>query len=795
MSDKIKIGPNGRVNIKWSVIPSEYSADKEKSIIASFAKKYSIPKANIKVEPVFIHKNKNGEDITIADGVIDNIQDPKFQHELFKQYIELNEIKDYDFNKILEIDSVINNNINYEVYDKHIKYSVKWIKWSNFMSYGPDNYFDFTSLKGLVLLTSEPANQGGKSTFCLDLLRFLLFGKVTSRESDWTLSKVFNKHLPEATEVSVEGCITIDSIDYVIKRTITRPTLKKRTEKSKVLQKVSYYRLVNDQYIDLEENEDLSETSNTTTNKSIKEAIGNERDFDLMICINSENLKDLISLKDTDRGRLISRWIGLLPLEEKDKIAREMYNQSVMPSLLTNRYDENELKEAVEQLIKDNEESVKTIKNLEAKEKASEDKITSFVSTKEKLLQAKTKVDETLLKVDVVTVENKIKNVVEKGKIKNAEKTQIEKQLEEVKDLAFNEEEYKALEAKCTQLSVDIAAMREQAKSYQKSIDTLTKGEYCPTCGAKLKDVDNSKAINEQREKFLSLVEEGKNKAAELQTETQKKEKLATIREQYQNKIKYQLMIDKITVDIANLRAKYKEYNRLLKDIQSNRETIEANNKIDIALNNISVNINTEKIVLKNLQKSIMDETTESQTRERKIAEYEQIIKVLNDEKLIIRNWKLYLEMVGKHGICKLVLRTVLPFINGELRHLLNDVCDFDVEVTIDDRNDVAFYLIHDNVKSNLASGSGFEQTVASLALRSVLNRISTFSKPSFVVFDEILGGVAADNYDQIKLLYDKIVTDFQMILEITHNKNIFDWHNQTILITKKENISYICQK
>ena len=107
--------------------------------------------------------------------------------------------------------------------------------------------------------------------------------------------------------------------------------------------------------------------------------------------------------------------------------------------------------------------------------------------------------------------------------------------------------------------------------------------------------------------------------------------------------------------------------------------------------------------------------------------------------------------MVGKNGITKMVLRNTLPIINGELSQMLNGVCDFTVEVAIDERQDVAFYLIHDNVRSNLASGSGLEQTVASLALRSVLSKISTFSKPSFVVFDEILGGVSDENYDNVK--------------------------------------------
>ena len=157
-----------------------------------------------------------------------------------------------------------------------------------------------------------------------------------------------------------------------------------------------------------------------------------------------------------------------------------------------------------------------------------------------------------------------------------------------------------------------------------------------------------------------------------------------------------------------------------------------------------------------------------------------------------MNNWKLYLEMVGKNGISKLVVRTVLPQINIELKQLLSDVCDFDVEVSMDEHNDVEFVLIHDGVKSNLSSGSGFEQTVASLALRTVLSKISTFSKPSFVVFDEILGGVASENYEPVKRLYDKILKQYQCILFITHNTAHKEWADRTITVRKKDNISSI---
>jgi hypothetical protein len=59
-------------------------------------------------------------------------------------------------------------------------------------------------------------------------------------------------------------------------------------------------------------------------------------------------------------------------------------------------------------------------------------------------------------------------------------------------------------------------------------------------------------------------------------------------------------------------------------------------------------------------------------------------------------------------------------------------------------------------------------------------------------VFDEILGGVSDENYDNVKLLYDKMLVEYGTVLEITHNKNIHDWHNFCLLISKKNNISKI---
>ena len=141
-----------------------------------------------------------------------------------------------------------------------------------------------------------------------------------------------------------------------------------------------------------------------------------------------------------------------------------------------------------------------------------------------------------------------------------------------------------------------------------------------------------------------------------------------------------------------------------------------------------------------------------------------------------------------------MVLRQALPLINSELARLLEDVCDFDVEVTIDDYNDVAFNIVRDGVVGNLNSGSGYEKTAASIALRAVLGKISTMPKPSFIVLDEVLGGVAEENYDNIKKLYDRILPDYSHVFHITHLQQLEDWAQQTITVKKENNISRVLE-
>ena len=171
----IDIKKNSKVKLHWNVSPYDYSKEAVNTIQAKIAKKYGIPKDSIKVIPEFITMDENGEKIALTSSAVQNIQEPQFQLKLYKDWLSVNNVTDYDFELIKKIDAEINGQINYQVYDKYHRYSVKWVRWSNFLSYGADNYFDFSNVGHLVLLSSNPSNQGGKTTFCVDLVRFFQF--------------------------------------------------------------------------------------------------------------------------------------------------------------------------------------------------------------------------------------------------------------------------------------------------------------------------------------------------------------------------------------------------------------------------------------------------------------------------------------------------------------------------------------------------------------------------------------------------------------------------------------------
>lgn len=784
----LQIGKNAKINLKWKVSPYDFSKEKMNIAISKAAKKYKIPKEHVKITPIFITVDEKGNSISLTNDIVTNIQDPVFQLKLFKDYLRINNIDSYNFDLIRKIDSEISSKIDYKVYDKYRRFSIKWIKWSNFLSYGENNFFDFSSLKGLVLLSGQ--NQSGKTTMAVDLIHFLLFGKTPKVP---TLDKIFNKHIPEATTVTVEGCLNIDGEDFVIKRVLTRPALNRRTDRSKTSQKVEYYRIVGENREELTEYIDNQQEENSIqTNKKIKEAIGREDDFDLIMSITESNLDALIDKKDTERGRLLSRWIGLLPLEEKDSLAREHFNQTIKPYLISNQYNSETIKAEIGAFnvsIKQNEQFIKeyTKKNQEL-----DKEINNFEQNRNALLSSKQSIDETLLKVDITTLNRKIEDITELGKKKKSELDGVSNKIKEIGNVDFSVDAYDKLTSQLNNLYGERSKYAEQYKSLKHNIEHLQKSEYCPTCGRKLDNVDNSKQIELLSNQLDEVGIEGKKVSDSITKTNNEIESMKINRDKYNLKNNLTMQHSALEINLEKLRSQIKELLQTKKEYQKNADAIDKNNKLDIQIRNNEVIITDKRNAKENNLAWINQNKAKIEEFKDRIKEREDILEKIKKEEILIKNWKIYLDMVGKNGISKMVLRKTLPIINARLTQILSDVCDFDIEVAINNKNDVMFNLIKDGVVSDLSSGSGFERTCASLALRIVLGQISSIPKNDGIMLDEIWGRVTKENLDNMKKLVSTMLNDFKHVFIVAHVDEVKDWCDTIVNVEKIDNISHI---
>ena len=787
------INPTDKIIVDVSMYQIDMNPSKLQSLRREVADKYNVPLRNVVINPKPIMVDEDGKPVSLTSDIITSIQDPKFQQNLFKEYIEMKEIKDVDMDMILDIDNRVNAFVDFDSYSKYKSYKFKYVKWKNFLSYGEDNYIDFTKLHGLVLLCGNPQNQSGKTSLARNLLRFALFGRS---EKTPNLATVFNEFIPEATEMCVEVGIEIEGENYVIKRTVTRPSVKKRTSKSKCKQTVEYYKVVNDE---LELIENCEAESTQQTNNIIRDSIGSLEDFDLIVSATAKTLGDLFAMGQTDQGKLFSRWLGLLSLEEKEGIAKDLYKKNIEPTLLSNKYNKATLESEISDMrvvIKDNEEqSKKAETSLEERNK----ELTELNVKKFQKMSERKEVKESLIKTDVATVENNIAQINEKLSIERAKFTSQKEEYTTIKDATFDVDEYKKKQDEKVKIVAKNGGIKQEIAILKKNIDhikDLIEQKVCPNCGHEVDAKSQNEVISQEQSKIDELIAQGvenKKKIDEIDAQ------IATLEENREkvNKLnRLKLSMTALHTQIENYKLQIDALNKTKQEIETNRDNIIHNNKIDNDIRLIDESVKTVTSVKEGFIRSIQSWKDENTRYEKDIKVREDLIVKLTEEEKVIRSWNIYKELIGKNGILKIVLKRALPIINNEIATLLNGLVDFDVILSISEDNKVCIDLVHDGVAMSVGrAASGYEETMASLALRSALATVSSFAKPNLLVLDEIFGATGSSHYEDIRELLSRIMKNHDFVIDITHNEMITDWHNQIIEVVKENNISKLTVK
>ncbi len=785
----VKVNPTDKLVFDLEMFQIDFNEQKKESLRKEISEKYGVPLKNVEVNFVPVTVDDKGDRISLASDIITNIQDPKFQQQLFEEYIKTKGIEDVDFDALLNIDKKVNAFVDFDTYSKYRPYKVKYLKWDNYLSYGKDNYFDFTKLKGLVLLTGQPENTSGKTTLAIDLLRFALFGKA---EKSPTLDSVFNTYLEDETEVKVEAGIEIDGVDYVIRRTITRPALKKRTAKSKAKQKVEYFKLLNGNY---EEIENCEGESGTQTNNIIKETVGNIEDFDLVISATAYTLGNLLRMGQTDKGKLFSRWLGLLSIEEKEKIAKDLWKKESQ-QLISNRYNKATLENEINDMKIVIENDNKSIISSQEKMNVANENIEKLNKQKIEIIKNRKQIKEDLIKADVVTIENKT-NYLNNDLATNRAKMSVKKErYMQIKDVVFDVETYNRKKDEQRNIDIEQAELRTKITTIKediKRINNLVEKKTCPTCGHEIDIIEQNDFIEKDKQQIKELTEKGIANKVKLDiifkeiAEMEQKR----VEENELNRLKPEMSAIKAQID--NIKLQLAELSRQKEEIETNKENIRYNNEIDNKIRLVDENIRVETNIKEQQIREIQNYKNEITLYTKEIENRNKIIVKLTEEEKIVRDWNIYQELVGKSGIIKIVLKKALPILNNEVSRLIDGLCDFEVILSIDDNNKICIDLVRDGVKMDLGvAASGWEGTVSSIALRSALANIAALPRCSTTVFDEVLSGVSSENAENVFKLFRRILSNYDNIIHICHDQSLNEWHDQTIVVTKKNNISQI---
>jgi DNA repair exonuclease SbcCD ATPase subunit len=779
--EKVSIPAKASVRVMWEDTPENYTKDRVKRIEQYIAEKYNVSK----VQVIFKPKKQDTEHGQVEMSIADNVMDTTYQRKLFKEWLEGSKI-DVDWDRLLRLDDKVNDKLK-QIRDIEYRYRnwyIKELEWDNFLSYGDGNKLSFDGLRGITTISSNPANQGGKTALSVDLLLFLFFNETTRTK---VAAQVFNK-FRDVNTVKVKGKINIDGGDYIIERTLIR-TKKKTEEGYNVKTDLNFQKVMADGTTQNLEGEQRRETD-----EFIRKSIGDVDDFLLTIIATSDNLEDLIHTLPTQKGKLLSKFIGLEVIEQKEEIVKEL-KSAWAKNLKSDQYNSGDLTKEINDLgvkIKDLNDD-----NNFCNTKLDELKvdITETNSIKDTLLSQKITIDTEIIRLRPEDIDREIETITEKSK-KSKEKYDILKEeFDKLTEIEYDSQTHKEWKQQLGDLNIARSHKSIKKDAVQDLIKNLEEGEFCSLCKQPLKDVDHSDEINSNKLTLEELIKNIKDLDVEIEEAKKEIEKLDKIKEQVDDYDRKSIMIDKIGLEMENLRLQLKEKKDLKKKYEDNIGNIEKNKDLDSKILGYNAKLDRLNRERDGYLSRIQRNKSDVERAEDTITKNKELIKTIKIEEEVKIIFEIYIRMVGKNGITKLIMKNVMPLLNSELERLLSDSSNFKLTVDINAKQEVDFILEKEDENGQtisylLTEGSGFEKTIGSLALRVVLSRISSLPKPNIIVFDEVLGKVANENLELVGNFFQKCSEMFDNIFLITHNPLVKDWSNNVITIEKINNVS-----
>ena len=776
MANKLDVSvlENPNVQVIWEDLPENFTQERIKSVKQYFLKKYNTTNVNV------ITKVKTTDETQQTVDVSVNIMDKNYQKELIKSFLESKSL-DAHLEEINNIDLAVENRmlINEVEVTPFKKWYIKKIEFSNFLSYGENQVIDFDKCNGITVVESDPPNFGGKTVLTVDLLLFLFFNTTTKTQK---AEEIFNR-FTDKNKVSVRGEILIDGEEYIIARQVERK--KAKSGEWNVKTELDFFKRLADGQLQNFTGEQRRETENF-----IKTSIGDIDDFLMTIVTTASNLEDLLDAKPTARGQVLSRFLGLEFLKKKEETAKEIYSE-FSKGMLSNVYNTESLKQSIE----DNNNSIETLQEeSQVAGKQIEDvslRLQKGQDYKDNLLKSKfTDLDQELVILNPNRLQIEIDGFI--GETNNLNIKIKEIKIVEPKEF-YHEDKHDEIKENMRQVNGELVLAQNKVEEIEQLVKKFGDGIQCEHCGIKLMEATLTKKkideLGDWEKKVDKLSKKWKDLDSREKSYTQLKKDFDEYEKNKLIKEKYEISLETINLKLTQAKDKLRRYEEVQDKIKKNNEIdiqiLKANSRLDEL---IEEKRGYERIQTSNsIQIQNLRDTSQNNL---------ELIRKIGEEFEREKLYKIYLEVFGKNGISKIIMKTMMPVINSELQRLLQDSCYFNLEIRINDKNEVEFVMIDNStgIEKLMTSGSGYERTIAAMALRAVLSRVCSLPKPNLIVWDEVFGKISNENLEMVGEFFTKMKEYFEKIFVITHNPLVNNWANNVVKITKTENISKVSQ-
>lgn len=766
---------NPYIQVIWEDTPENFTQERIRSVKQYFMKKYTSTNINV------ITKVKTSDDNSAQTvDVSSNIMDKNYQKELVKSFLESKGQEQY-MDQLMNIDLGVENRMlaNEVEVSPFKRWYIKKIEFSNFLSYGQNQVIDFDKCNGITVVESDPPNFGGKTVLSVDLLLFLFFNTTTKTQK---AEEIFNR-FTDVNKVSVKGDITIDGEDYVILRQIERK--KSKAGEWNIKTELEFFKKLADGQLLNFTGEQRRETENF-----MKNSIGSMDDFLMTIVTTASNLEDLLEAKPTARGQVLTRFLGLEFLKKKEETGKELYSE-FSKGMLSNVYNTETLRQDNESFVEEIsnmryeiDEMIKNIRDVDSR-------LQKGQTYKDDLLKAKyTDLDRELIVLNPLLLQSSISNLED-----SKEKTEQDiKNIKIVEPKEFyHEDKHDEIKDSMTTINGELILAQNKVEEIQDLVKKFGDGIQCDHCGIKLMEA----ALTKKKIDELSEWEKKVDKLSKKWIDLDSKEKSYTqLKKDFDEYERNKLIKEKFELSLESNELKLGQVKDKLKRFEEVQDKIKKNNEIDAQLLKAELRIDELIGEKRGYEKTQTTNLTRIESLEGRIEKNNGFILKISEEFEREKLYKIYVEIYGKNGITKTIMKTMMPLINSELQRLLQDSAYFNLEIRISDKNEVEFIMIDNStgVEKLMVSGSGYERTIAAMALRAVLSKVCSLPKPNLMIFDEVFGKISNDNLEMVGEFFTKMKEYFEKIFVITHNPLVNNWSNNSVRITKVDNISKVSQ-